>query len=453
MEATARLATFIAETSLDQIPQAAIDTAKRSALDCIGVALAGSAEPVGKIITEFVRESGGNPLATVIGGGFRTSPSFAALANGTMAHALDYDDVSSFGGGHSSVSLLPAVLALGEKLKASGKEVLEAYILGFEIGAKLVFELHGHAEKGWHHTGTINTMRSAAACAKMLKLDVEKVKVTFGIAASQAGGLNQNIGTMTKPYHAGMAAKNGIVSSVLAQKGFTANKEIFEGSIGFCNLFSGEGVKVDLDKIGKDLGNPFHIFSPGVGIKKYPCVASTHPAIDATLHIIRKYDISPAEVEGVQCGVKEIRPKMLLYPEPKTPLEGKFSLPFLIAVAILDRKVSLKQFKEEQIFHPEIRKLLRKITISVHPELVEGESSKYSTIIAINLKDGRKYQKKVDKARGLPDQPLSWDELLDKYRDCAQTALSADKIEKSIDLLGNLEELKDINKLTNIIIE
>ena len=295
---------------------------KRVSLDCLGAALAGYSHPIGKIITDFVKESGGSPKATVIGAGFKTSPHEAALANGTMAHALDYDDYSLVLAGHPSVSLLPSILAIGEDRGISGKKVLTAYIVGFEIESKLGAGVNfRHYELGWHATCTLGTLGAAAACSSILGLDIEKTRMALGIAASEASGLRQNFGTMTKPFHAGLSARNGVIAALLAEKGFTADKNILEAEFGFCNLFCGKG-EYDSERITSNLGNPFAIFEPGISIKPYPSCGGTHTALDAMLYLAKENDINPSDVEEIGVDVPELLPRVLIHSNPKTGLEG-----------------------------------------------------------------------------------------------------------------------------------
>ena len=202
------MASFIAQTDYEDLPSKAIEVSKDAILDCIGVSLAGSQEEVSRILLPMLEELGGHPVAGVIGGSLRSSPVLASLANGVMAHALDYDDVSDSWIGHPSTVLVPAILATAERCKSSGKEVLTAYVTGFEVGAKLGIALgQDHYAKGWHNTSTLGSLAGAAAVAKLLKLDVQQIQMALGIAASLAGGLRENFGTMTKPLHAGNAAE------------------------------------------------------------------------------------------------------------------------------------------------------------------------------------------------------------------------------------------------------
>jgi len=246
---TEQFAHFITETRFEDIPSHVVAEAKKVLLDCIGITLAGSLEPAGKIITGLVSEMGGFPNASVVGAGFKTSVLNAALANGVMAHALDFDD-----GGHPnlplsrSVTVLPAVLAIGEWLGLTGKEVLLGYIIGFDVISKISYGMskQHHYEWGWQTTGTVCTLGAAAGGAKILKLNIEETCRALGIAGSGAGGLRQNNGTMTKPLHAGNAARNGILATLLSRKGFTGTEECLEGPFGFCQCFCGsEGYNLE----------------------------------------------------------------------------------------------------------------------------------------------------------------------------------------------------------------
>ncbi|MFQ5933470.1 MAG: MmgE/PrpD family protein, partial [Dehalococcoidia bacterium] len=226
MNITESVADFILETRLDDVPGEAIIQAKRAILDTLGVALAGSREEPSRIVLEFVQERGGRATASIVGAGLRTDCLSAALVNGTMAHALDYDDVNDAMMGHPSAPLVPAVMALAQEVGASGERALEAFLVGFEVECKLGLAVgHSHYVKGWHATSTLGTMGAAASAAKLLGLDKRCTQMALGIAASMAGGMRQNFGTMTKPLHVGHAARSGLLAALLAQKGFTASAD------------------------------------------------------------------------------------------------------------------------------------------------------------------------------------------------------------------------------------
>src|ERR671922_334024 len=249
MDVTTQLAAFVADTAFADVPSQAYARAKEAMLDGLGCALVGSPTPIGKLMTRYVREHGGAPHAGVIGSGFKTAAPLAALANGTMAHAVDFDDVNWNMSGHPTVPLLPAALALGQEVHASGSDVLLAYTLGFEVESKIGLGVNPrHYDLGWHATSTLGTLGAAAACAKLLGLDVDKTRRALGIAASTAAGLRQNFGTMTKPLHPGQAAMNGVTAAQLARLGWTADANILEAPYGFCQLYTGAN-QYNLDRI------------------------------------------------------------------------------------------------------------------------------------------------------------------------------------------------------------
>jgi len=451
MEVTQKFAQFIVETGFEQIPDEAVNATKRALLDTLGVALAGSIEPSGRIIANFVKRQQSDPKAAVVGSGFRTSAPEAALATGTMAHALDFDDTCQYCQGHPSVPLLAAAFPLAEELGASGKEVIEAYVIGCEIWAKIGSVMTQLHYRGWHPTAVFGTMGAAAASAKLLHLDVTETEMALGLAGSQACGLTQNFGTMTKPFHGGNSARSGIVAAMLVKDGFTATRDIFEGHMSFPVAFYGEK-DFDLSKATENLGQPYAVVSPGINVKKYPMCYATHRSIDAMLHLINDHNISPDEVATVQCFVPPRATKLLFYDNPCSELEGKFSMQFCMAAALTDREVGLRQVRDEKVNHPQIKELMKKVTLSIHPDWIEGESSESQPdVVIVKRNDGREHAYQVDKAKGHADVPLSWDELLVKYRECAGLVMEKGQIERSIELLEGLEELNDIKELMNIV--
>lgn len=372
MTVTEKLARFIAETNLEKMPPETVAIVKKAMIDTLGVALAGSSEPEGKAITAFVKKLEGKPAVGVIGGKIRTSLLLAALANGTIAHVLDYDDTGADTQGHPSAVLVPVVLGLGEELRSSGKEVIEAYALGTEVWAKVSCAMPSLHLKGWHPCAIFGTIGATAAAAKLLRLSVEQVTMALGLASSEAAGLLQNFGTMTKPFHAGNTAKNGIMAALLAKEGFTSAKDIMEGDMGFPTTFYG-GSAIDVSRMAENLGTPFAIISSGINIKRYPSCAGTHRALDAILHLIDLYDIKPEEIEAVDCQVPLKCRKILHYDDPTTKLEAKFSMQFSMAVALTERKLELAQFTNEKVNSPVIKDLMKRVTCRVHPNWTEEE--------------------------------------------------------------------------------
>jgi len=304
--------------------------------------------------------------------------------------------------------------------------------------------------RGWHGTSTLGTLGAAAACSKILKLDIEQIKIAMGIAASCSSGLRQNFGTMTKPFHAGSAAANGVMAAKLAEKGFTASKEIFEGSFGFLNLFSNKEKWGLREGIINELGNPFKIQSPGIYIKQYPSCAGTHSAIDGILNLADKYKINPDDIKDITCLVHPLNVSMLSYANPKTSFEGKFSMHFCLAIALLDKEVGLEQFTDEKVLHSKTQNLIKKIHMDVNPVL-KGKDYKPGAILKVSLNNGHEHSNEVETPEGSPKNRLTIEKLNAKYEKCCKLLLSDKEINKIKKTIMNLSNIQNIEKLLDSI--
>jgi 2-methylcitrate dehydratase PrpD len=352
---------------------------------------------------------------------------------------------------HPSVTVLPTVLALGEKFRSTGKECLEAYLIGMEVISRVGGGINpDHYGKGWHSTGTVGTLGSASASSKLLKLDPEKTKMAIGIASSMSSGLRGNFGTMTKPFHAGHAARCGVEAATLASLGFTASKKIIESDLGYCNIFT-TGNKYDLEKITSGLGSPFSIISPGVGLKPYPSCGATHAFLDAVIHLTNKFDIRAEDVDSVECGIPSLYTKMLIHSRPRTGLEGKFSLEFCIALALKERSAKVSQFTDSKAQDPMIQELIKRIKKSVIEEADRRESDNPNMTMAIRMKDGKSYTYKVQPSRGSPLNPLSNEEIINKFLDCAALNYTRNEVDEILETVMNFERLGDIAELVRLI--
>lgn len=450
---TEAIANFVAETSYGQIPQEALTGAKWCILDCLGVSLAGSQEPASRIISDYVKELGGKPEAAVIAMGFRTSGPQAALANGTLAHALDYDD-SHPNFQHATAVTLPAVLALAERERVSGQAVLEAYLLGCEVGSKIGIQMVTKlAELGWHPCGIVGSMAAAVASSKILKLGKGRIRRALGIAASQAAGLGRNIGTDTKPFHSGNGAKNGVVAAMLAVKGFGADESILEGPNSFPTVFVGK--EYDPEKFGKKLGFPFSIVSQGISrIKPYPTGGPSHKSITAILELIEDHKLHAQDVVEVECKVSPYLVKHFRrYNHPQTASQGRFSMHYAMAAALLDGEVTLKQFTDEKVLAPKAQDLMSKVKlVELEAEVKEGQMhGDPPQIVTVKLRDGRVHSHQVPFAKGEAQNPMSPEEISLKFRDCGRLVLSPADIDRTLELVLNLEDLPDITELMDLV--
>lgn len=457
MGATEKIARFVVDTGYEDIPHSAVEKAKRTALDCLGAALAGVSEPVSQTITAYVMKLSGPPQASVFGAGLRVSVPDAALANGSIAHALDYDDCGAKIG-HPSVLVLPAVLSLGEHLGASGQDILTAYILGLEIEGKLA--LHADfklMQARLNHQTWYGSIGAAAACAKLLKLDVAKTRMALGIAANFACGLSANHGSMVAPMAAGDACRNGVVAALMAQEGVTANPDIIEAKNGFYDTLVGRD-HYDAERMAESLGNPFYIEFPGIGLKKYPSCYHTHRALDGVLQLLGQHRLSDKDIAEVDVGTSERALRVLAFSEPATPYQAKFSMPHCIAAAVVDHQVTLDTFTAHKMEDRSIVGARKKVHLSfpdipIWPGLADvGPDTEFvGNPVTIRTTDGRRYNARVDIPRGDPALPLTDDELLAKYRDCGRSQLRPEDIERSVGLVLRLERVGDIGTLMAIL--
>ena len=319
MDATAKIARFVAETKYDKIPAKALETAKTAVMDCLGVALAGSKEECAKICAEIARQESAKEEATVIGQGFKSSALHAALANGTAAHAMDFDHSFTLMG-QPTAPIIPSLISLGDALGASGRRILEAYVAGYEVAAKLCYSLRESPHDGWHAPPTVGSFGAAAACAKLLGLDAPQVEMALGIAASMASGIVANFGTMTKPLHVALGARNGVLAAKLAQSGYTANSKAIEGGFGFYKNFHPSAPIHDEPL--EELGKSYALLTDGIRIKPYPCGGLTHQAIDAVLDFRAQHRLTADIVQSINVDVTKHTFERIIFRVPQSGIQG-----------------------------------------------------------------------------------------------------------------------------------
>jgi 2-methylcitrate dehydratase PrpD len=331
--------------------------------------------------------------------------------------------------------------------------VLLAYVLGFEVETKIGLGVNPrHYDLGWHATSTLGTLGAAAACAKLLGLDVEKTRMALGIAASTAAGVRQNFGTMTKPLHPGQAAMNGVTAAQLAQLGWTADANILEAPYGFCQLYAGAS-QYHLDDLVKRLGNPFELLATGVAIKQYPCCAFTHRALDGILALVQQHQLSADDVVAVECQVGRPTMEVLIHTRPQTGLEGKFSMQYCLTAALLDKRIGLLAFSDEKVQRPTAQQFFKRVTMRLHPETqhhdISGEA--LPVTVTLMLQDGRTLSAQIQHPKGHPANPLTAIALQDKFEDCAYGVLERQDIRQVIELVQGLEQVDDIGTLMDVL--
>lgn len=449
---TERIVNFVADAKISGLPSRALSVASEAILDCVGVGLAGAQQPAGRIAAAWARAATGAPQATVWGAQFKTSVHDAALVNGTASHALDFDDVTWGLIGHPSASLVPAIFALGEFVGASGAELVLAYVVGFEVMAKLgrTTQPKHSLEGGWHATSSIGTFGTAAACCKLLGLNREQAGRALGIAYSMTSGNVSNFGTMSKPLHAGLAARNGVQSAQLSKLGFTAVPHPFDGPRSFYEVYS-RGLPVDLSPL-QELGSRFELIDRGVVIKPYPCGVAIHPGIDAALDLSRQYSLEPQKIDRIDIGVTRYTFDKLSYHIPKNGLEGKFSMEYGVARALIENKVTVEAFTDEAVNAPATQQLLRRIRMFVDDDIEKAwKIGSRPVHVRIWLKDGRMVEKKVDISRGNPEFPLTAQELHGKFSDCAEMSLDSPSAQRALESLRNLQDVENVSELFDLL--
>jgi aconitate decarboxylase len=399
----------------EALPGTAVETAKRGMIDTVGVLFAGRGQPVVGIVSKQI---GPGDEATVLFGDRKARSADAALVNGTAAHALDYDDVAI--DGHPSVVLTPVLLAEGERLRASGKDLIAAYVAGYEAWAELVSrDADKHHGKGWHPTAVFGTIAAAAAASRISKMNVEDTANALAIAASMAGGLVANFGSMTKPFQAGRAAQNGVLAARLAANGMTASPDALEHPSGFLAAFSPKGrVRTEGEPGG------LHIVRHGLNIKRYPVCYALHRSIDAVLATA----IQPQEVDSVEVRVGKLQAAMLRHSSPQNGLDAKFSAQFAMAAALLRRRVGLAELTDDFVRSDAVQSLMRKVRVVTTDEADPDEPlfAPYD-FVTFTTNDGNKLKTgEVRHAKGHARNPIGMDELRAKFDDCtggAQRAL------------------------------
>ena len=417
---THQLAAFAALPTFGEHEAAALAVARTGFVDSVATMMAGSAEPVVRIMLEQYGGERSPAEAPVPFAGLMLPATRAALINGVATHALDYDDVAL--SAHTSTVLVPAILAEGHRLDVSGRDALRAYVAGYEVWAELfVRESDQYHLKGWHPTGVFGPVAAAAAVACLNRLSVEQTRQALAIAASMASGLVVNFGTMTKPFHAGRAAAAGIEAVQLSKLGLTSAPDVFEHPAGYLNALSPAG-RTERTRPA-ELGSTLRILDNGLSVKGYPVCYSGHRVIDGVIDIAERENIQPVQVRQVRVTIGPAQASMLRNHRPQTGLEAKFSAEFAIASALVERHVGLTQLTDSFVARADVRALLEKVVVDIthRPDPLDPAFS-YADRVVIELVDGRSFDSgEIRFARGSAKLPLTAAGLRTKFLDCMAT--------------------------------
>ncbi len=449
------VAEFVCGAKVEDLPSNVVALGKKSLLDGLGLALSGAVAKSGEYVRQHLADLNlGDGPATVIGSPRKVAPRFAAFANGVGIHADDYDDTQLAVAKdrvyglltHPTAPALPAALAMGEATGADGKAVMLAYHLGVEVECKISEAINPrHYQTGFHSTATCGTFAAAAASAKLLGLDLEQTLRALSIAGSQSAGLRENFGTMTKPFHAGRSSESGVAAAQFARYGWTATDKILEAPRGF---FRAAGGGYDEGAILNKLGAPWTFADPGVSIKPHPSGSLTHPGMTEMLRIIREHGIKAEDVVRVRVGTNHNMPNALIHHRPRNELQAKFSMEFCMAILLIEGRAGLAEFTDETVHRDDVKAMIEKVDFVVDDEAEAAGYDKMTTIIDITLKDGRKVSGRADFGKGSPANPMSYDEVAEKFRETAGFGgLARNRIEDVIAMVRDLETLGSIDRL------
>jgi len=452
---TRYVADFVESTGLGDLPQVVVDNGKKSILDGLGLALSGSVAKSGELVRRHLADLNlGKGPATVIGSDLKVAPRFAAFANGVGIHADDYDDTQLAVAKdrvyglltHPTAPALPAALAMGETKGASGADVMLAYHIGVEVECKIAEAINPrHYQTGFHATATCGTYAAASAAGRLMGLNSEQLQRALSVAGSQSAGLRENFGTMTKPFHAGRSSESGVAAAQFAEYGWTATDKILEAPRGF---FSAAGGGYDVNAISGKLGAPWTFESPGVSIKPHPSGSLTHPGMTEMLRLIREHGIKAEDVEHVRVGTNSNMPNALIHHRPTNELQGKFSMEFCMSILLIEGRAGLNEFVDEVINRPDVKAMIERVDFVVDERAEAAGYHKMTTYIDITLKDGRTISGVADFGKGSPANPMNFDEVAGKFRECAEFARwDKAKAEDVVAMVRDLETLPSLERL------
>ena len=448
MSVTKTIAAWAAETPEIE-SDVALLRARHAIHDVIACMVAGAGDEGSARVRATIAPYGSGP-AIVFGAATKAPTPWAALANGMAAHALDFDDNYLPGYTHATAVLIPALLPLAEEIDASGRQLMDAYIVGLEMHAAVGRGVNrAHYDMGWHGTSTVGCIGTAAACARLLGLDTAAMTNAISLGVSMASGVKAQFGTMGKPFHAGMAAKNAVLAAQLAANGFEARDIALEGPLGFRDLYAGDQAD-GWDEVVTKLGAPLAIEEVGLAPKLYPCCGSTHRVLDLVLAMRDEHDIAADEVAAVDTTVGFGNKRNLMYDDPQQEMEARFSMQYCVAVALLNGRVSLSDFTPDAVHRPEVRALLPSVTMENYPQDAEGHdpASRLPHKVTIKLKDGREFSDESLWPRGTIHNPFEESDLADKFRDCCEGFLAPDDFDAAQAILGDLYALDSVRGLT-----
>jgi 2-methylcitrate dehydratase PrpD len=443
---TEQISEWVVTARLSDVPAIGVERVRSLVLDSIGNQYAGMAVSTGQVLSEWVRHQGGTPACTVTGANFKTTAAYATLVNGATSHALENDDIANFSS-HPNSPLTAAALALGEQLDASGADVVLAWLIGWEVTAqtmKVCLGPRGNEliNRGWFNQGFQETLGVAALASRLLGLDVDRTRMAIGHAASAMGGMMKNRGTDTKGFTAGSGAMHGVIAGELAAAGFTANPDILDGEIGVAALLGLD--QGDPLKMLEGLGD-WNLASRGSTIRLHACCGAAHWSMDALQALLRDHPLKPADIESIEVELPDFLPDMMPIHTPTTGLEAKYSLEYDMATIVLDGRAGIHQYSDAAVRRPEAQDLMRRVVIS------PVEANQLGSRVFVVLRNGERLEGSADRAHGHPSDPLTHEEIVGKFHECAATMAPLDQREQVLEITSRLDSLASIRELTAVL--
>lgn len=439
------IADFVSSLSFDDLDPDIVRLVERSFLDTIGVLIAGCGEAASTHTADLASSNGITGPATLMSGGYSTAPEAAVLANGTAAHALDFDDLSWGMDGHPSAPLVTPLLTVAELEDISGKDAITAYVAGFETMCYLAAPISpGHYERGWHATATFGTFGAAAAIASAMGLSVRETRHAMNIAASMPSGLKRNFGSMTKPLHVGLAARSGLTAARLAKRGFTADNNTLSGSGGFFEIYGPTEVEPDLDAL-PELGEDWGLHSYGIHVKKYPCCYFTHTSIYGVRELVAELDIVPTDIARIEVVASRGAADALAHDDPDTPAQAKFSMPYTVAYAAVHGDPGLAAFEPDALNNESVRSVAETVDLQVDDAL---EYDSHTATVRIETTTGEAHEREIENPPGTHDQPLSDEELQEKFKMCVGSNYDDETVDWLVSRLDALQQTSSFAAIT-----
>jgi 2-methylcitrate dehydratase PrpD len=444
MTVTEQLATWVVEVGSDDVPEVGTERVRNLVLDSLGNQFAGMGVSTGRLLSDWVRAQGGTPTCTVTAQDFRTTPSLATLLNGAASHALENDDIATFSS-HPNSPLTAAALAVGEQLGISGRDLVLAWMIGWEVTAqtmKVCLGPRGNEliNRGWFNQGFQETLGVAALASRLHGLDIDQTRMALGHAASAMAGMMKNRGTDTKGFSAGSAAMHGVIAAELAATGFTADKDILDGEIGVARLLGLE--QGDPERMLDGLGS-WDLATRGSTIRLHACCGASHWSMDALQQLLRRRPVPPEDIDAIEVEIPDFLTAMVPNHDPVTGLAAKYSLEYSLAAIALDGRAGVHQFTDEAVNRPEARALMARVRTVPVPVTGPLQSR-----VVLTLASGEQLEESASRAHGNPADPLTQEEIVAKFDECAAATSTEAQRARIVDLCGRLESLDDVGELT-----